>query len=646
MCGFAGFVSRSALGTDSDVIIARMTDTIVHRGPDDAGTWVDRSAGVALGHRRLSIIDLSAAGHQPMPSASGRYVIAYNGEIYNFRTLRHTLEQEGLASPWRGDSDTEVLLVAIEAWGLVEALRRTSGMFAFALWDRKEQQLFLARDRMGEKPLYYGWQGQGEGRAMLFGSDLSSLRQHPAFTPELDEDAVNMLFRYLYIPDPHSIYRGIQKLRPGTYLSVCPGSGKETITTYWDTLAIAAEGQKAPFQGSPQEAVDQLSNLLGQAVERQMVADVPLGAFLSGGIDSSAIVALMQSRSHRPIKTFTIGFTEKAYNEADHARAVANHLGTDHTEMIVSPADVLSVVPMLSKMYTEPFADSSQLPTFLVSRLARQSVTVSLSGDAGDELFGGYNRYRYAQQYWRLINCIPTPARGWMASILQSVSPAQWDRALGFILRNSVRNPGEKIHKSASVLQSDSIDALYRGLLSINANANDLTARPAGDDGFTNRDLVSIESLDPIERMMALDAIHYLPNDILAKVDRASMAVSLESRIPMLDPEVVRFAWTLPMAMKIRDGVTKWPLRQLLYRHVPQKLVERPKTGFGIPIGDWLRGPLRDWAEDLLDPRDLAADPLLNARAVLELWKAHLSGSKNMQHQLWPILIFRSWGKN
>ena len=581
-----------------------------------------------------------------MPSASGRYVIAYNGEIYNFRTLRHTLEQEGLAPPWRGDSDTEVLLVAIEAWGLDEALSRASGMFAFALWDRKEQQLFLARDRMGEKPLYYGWQGQGEGRAMLFGSDLSSLRQHPAFTPELDEDAVNMLFRYLYIPDPHSIYRGIQKLRPGTYLSVCPRSGKETITTYWDTLAIAAEGQKAPFQGSPQEAVDQLSNLLGQAVERQMVADVPLGAFLSGGIDSSAIVALMQSRSHRPIKTFTIGFTEKAYNEADHARAVANHLGTDHTEMIVSPADVLSVVPMLSKMYTEPFADSSQLPTFLVSRLARQSVTVSLSGDAGDELFGGYNRYRYAQQYWRLINCIPTPARGWMASILQSVSPAQWDRALGFILRNSVRNPGEKIHKSASVLQSDSIDALYRGLLSINGNANDLTARPAGDDGFTNRDLVSIESLDPIERMMALDAIHYLPNDILAKVDRASMAVSLESRIPMLDPEVVRFAWTLPMAMKIRDGVTKWPLRQLLYRHVPQKLVERPKTGFGIPIGDWLRGPLRDWAEDLLDPRDLAADPLLNARAVLELWKAHLSGSKNMQHQLWPILIFRSWGKN
>ena len=638
MCGFAGILATDGLDEADRAALAAMAAPIVHRGPDAGDSWFDPS-GVAFVHRRLAIIDVSPAGAQPMESASGRYVIAYNGEIYNFAALRADLEAQGRAPAWRGHSDTEVALAAIEAWGVAGALKRFEGMFALALWDRADRKLILARDRFGEKPLYYGWQGSGAARRLLYGSDLAALRGHPAFAAEIDPRAIGQLCRLLYIPEPLSVYRGIAKLPPGTFVTIDQASARETHERYFDLVAVAAAARREGFAGGPDEAVDALEAVLSSAIDRQMVSDVPLGAFLSGGIDSTSVVALMQRQSSRPVSTFTIGFGEERYNKAAAARAVARHLGTDHHELTVGPEDALAVIPKLPAIYTEPFADSSQIPTFLVSEMARRHVTVALSGDGGDEIFGGYNRHRYAHASWPAIARIPRPLRVLAGRVMGSLSPSTWDALVG--KRIDVALLGDKIHKVAGLIASGSTEELYDRLISVNRASGDLMADKTADS--VPDDLPQLPGWTIAERMMLLDSLGYLPGDILTKVDRASMAVSLEGRVPFLDPEVVKFAWRLPIGLKIRDGRTKWPLRALLDRHLPRALIERPKMGFGVPIGDWLRGPLRDWAEDLLSPAKLREANLFRAPEVAVLWSQHLSGACNHEHRLWPVLMTQAW---
>jgi asparagine synthase (glutamine-hydrolysing) len=638
MCGIAGYFGRGQCSS----FLKRMAGAIASRGPDDAGFWHD-DAEIGVAHRRLSILDLSPAGHQPMTSISGRYVTAFNGEIYNHLELRRELTNTN----WRGHSDTETLLAAVEEWGIEAALKKFIGMFAIALWDREARQLTLARDRLGEKPLYYGWQGTGERAVFLYGSELKALKAHPAFAADIDRDALCLLMRHNYIPAPHSIYRGIYKLQPGSFLSVSLAKCEPVVRNYWSLVDVAVAGNRHGFTGPPEQAVDELDVLLKSVVRQQMMADVPLGAFLSGGIDSSMIVALMQAQSSRPVKTFTIGFNEAGYNEALHAKAVALHLGTDHAELYVSPQQALDVIPNLPHMYCEPFADSSQIPTFLVSQLARRNVTVSLSGDAGDELFAGYNRYVLAQKLWGKLSRIPRGVRSLAASGIRGVSPVAWNKVLGPLLprlRGALRqaNVGDKLHKGAGVLKARTIDELYLGLVSqweprglvIGGNEPATVLRGAP---------LRLDGLDDVQRMMALDAVTYLPDDILCKIDRAAMAVSLESRVPFLDQRVVEFAWHIPQSMKMRDGVGKWILRQVLYRYVPKELIERPKMGFGVPIDDWLRGPLRDWAEALLDEGRLRREGYFNPAPIRKKWLEHLSGRRNWQHHIWCLLMFQAW---
>ncbi|KAF1695311.1 asparagine synthase (glutamine-hydrolyzing) [Pseudoxanthomonas koreensis] len=635
MCGLTGFWQPGAQADALAPVARAMAARIAHRGPDDDGVWADAEAGIALAHRRLSILDLSPAGHQPMPSASGRWVIAFNGEIYNHQDLRAELERAGAAPAWRGHSDTETLLAGIEAWGVDATLKRCTGMFAFAAWDRAERRLWLARDRIGEKPLYYGWQGD----TFLFGSELKALRAHPAFTGGVDRGALALLLRHNYIPAPHSIHPGIAKLPPGTWLALSAGQRDAAPVAYWSLGEVAERGMASPFAGGDDEAVAQLEQLLGDAVRGQMVADVPLGALLSGGIDSTLITALMQARSARPVRTFTIGFEEGAYDEAAHARAVAAHLGTEHTELRLSADDALGLIPALPSMYDEPFADSSQLPTHLVMKLARQHVTVALSGDAGDEFFGGYNRYFLGPQLWRKVGWLPAPVR----NALFRSAPAL---PSGLAARLGAAQAHDKLHKLARVFSGRSIrnlDDLYCGLVSEWLD-------PAGMvvDGHLPPNLLDDRTRwpqlsNPVARMMALDGLTYLPDDILVKVDRASMAVSLETRAPFLDHAVMEFAWSLPMHMKLRDGRGKWILRQLLDRHVPRALVERPKMGFGIPLDDWLRGPLRDWAEALLDESRLRREGYLDPRPVRAAWHRHLCGEASFGYRLWSVLMFQAW---
>jgi asparagine synthase (glutamine-hydrolysing) len=650
MCGFAGFLGGAALfgGGRARAVATAMAGCIRHRGPDHGGLWLDPDAGIALAHRRLAIVDLSAAGEQPMESRSGRYVTIYNGEIYNHLDLRRQLEAEGHCGEWRGHSDTETLLAAIDAWGVRGALERSIGMFALALWDRRERALILARDRLGEKPLYYGWQGEGRGAAFLFGSELKAFRPHPAFQREIDRDSLTLLMRHGYIPAPHSIYRGIAKLMPGCFATLPAGARELEIEAYWSAAEVAERGTREPLAASPAEAVESLERLLMDAVGQQMIADVPLGAFLSGGVDSSTIVALMQAQSTRPVKTFSIGFHEKEYNEAEHAKAVAEHLGTDHTELYVTAEESMRVIPQLPEMYDEPFADPSQIPTYLVSQLARRSVTVSLSGDAGDELFGGYNRYKMTAAFWRRLSMAPRPLRGALAGALTSVSPRTWNRlaaAVEPILPESLRMrvPGDKIHKGAGVLKSASAAELYHGLVSSWRDPEALVVGGREPPTLLTGQAPELTGLSEIERMMALDMITYLPDDILAKVDRAAMSVSLETRVPLLDHRVVEYAWRLPIDYKIRGGQTKWALREVLYRHVPRSLIERPKMGFGVPIGDWLRGPMRDWAEALLDSDRLAEEGYFRPEPIRRLWRAHLEGNVNEQYKLWIVLMFQAW---
>ena len=649
MCGLVGFLG-SGRWRDPQAAVAVLEDmanTIVSRGPDDAGAWADGS-GIGLGHRRLSIQDLSAAGHQPMTGPSGRHVIVFNGEIYNHLDLRHALEQSGLAPAggWRGHSDTETLLAGFAAWGIRATVERCIGMFAFAVWDMQTHVLTLGRDRLGEKPLYYGWQGSGDQACFLFGSELKALRAHPGCQAEVDRDALCLLMRHNYIPAPHSIYRGISKLPAGCLLTVSLDRREPQIEAYWSLADVAVSGNRTPFAGADAEAVDALEDLLKSAVRQQMLADVPLGAFLSGGIDSSTVVALMQTQSTRPVKTFSIGFHEQGYNEAEHALAVARHLGTEHTELYVTPEQALDVIPRLPGLYCEPFADSSQIPTFLVSQLARQHVTVSLSGDAGDELFAGYGRYVRNQQQWARMARLPRPLRRLAAGGLQALSPQAWNAVLGPlrpVLPGALRKaPGEKLHQAARKLGAGRIDDLYLQAISRWDPARVVIG---GTEPLTclRGQPLALEGLDDIQRLMALDAITYLPDDILAKVDRAAMGVSLETRVPMLDHRVVEFAWQLPQSLKLRDGSAKWILRQVLYRQLPRAMIERPKMGFAVPVDDWLRGPLRDWAESLLDASRLRQEGYFQPEPIRQTWADHLSGRRNAQYPLWGVLMFQAW---
>lgn len=637
MCGITGFLSTQ----HHDVsILQRMATTLTHRGPDDAGIWCQTDAGISLAHRRLAIVDLSQAGHQPMHSVNGRYILVFNGEIYNHSQLRYELEQSGFLTEWRGHSDTETLLAAIEAWGLEATLKRSIGMFAIALWDKHAHTLSLARDRIGEKPLYYGWQGD----TFLFGSELKALRAHPAFQASIDRNALCLFLRYCYIPAPYSIYQGVAKLQPGCILSVSLEQRHPQVTSYWSAVEVAEAGVANTFQGSDTDAIEELELLLKGAVSQQMMADVPLGAFLSGGLDSSMIVALMQAQSSRPVKTFSIGFTEAAYNEAIYAKAVAKHLGTEHTELYVSAAQAMAVIPTLPRLYDEPFADASQIPTYLVAQLARQHVTVSLSGDAGDELFCGYNRYQITANLWRKLSLLPLPVRKLSAKLLSSISPHEWNRLVEILPFNiGVNNLGDKLHKGAKVITNREVSELYQQLLSHWSTPNSLVINGFEPATVLTGAMPRLNGLDQIQRMMALDTITYLPDDILVKVDRAAMGVSLESRVPFLDHRVVEFAWRLPQAMKLRDGKTKWALRQVLYKYVPQNLIERPKMGFAIPLQEWLRGPLRDWAEALIDETRLKQEGYFNPVPIRERWAEHLSGKRNWEYSLWDILMFQAW---
>jgi len=643
MCGIAGEL-RSHPVAQCEHLHA-MGRAIAHRGPDAAGVWTDTVVGVGLVHRRLAIVDLTPAGQQPMMSASGRFVMVFNGEIYNHAALRDQLDAIGRAPSWRGHSDTETLLAGIDAWGLEETLRRCVGMFAIGLWDREQGVLSLARDRLGEKPLYFGWQARDQESVFLFGSELKALRAHPSFEGHIDRHALTLFMRHNYVPTPYSIYEGIQKLSPGCVLKVSQARRAPHLTRYWSAAEMVRHGEVHRARvWRPEAAVDELESLLDSAVAQQMMADVPLGAFLSGGIDSSTIVALMQRRSSRPIKTFTIGFHEKGYNEAKHAKEVARHLGTDHTELYVTPEEAIAVIPRLPTMFDEPFSDSSQIPTHLVSALARQQVTVSLSGDAGDELFSGYTRYSVASGLWQKLSRIPRPLRRAAAYALTTVPPGIWT-AIGQCLPITAlqHRLGDRLHKGAGILGNQSIDGLYRSLVSHWDTPCEVVLGGLEPPTLLVGNAPDFGSVDAVERMMALDLMTYLPDDILVKVDRAAMAVSLETRVPLLDHKVVEFAWRLPQSLKQRDGVGKWVLRQVLYRHVPKELMDRPKMGFGIPIDGWLRGPLRDWAESLLAPDRLQREGFFRVTSIRQKWVEHLSGQRNWAYHLWDVLMFQAW---
>ncbi len=661
MCGFSGFLGSGHPREAAIRHVTAMADVIRHRGPDDAGIWTDEVTGIALGHRRLSILDLSPAGSQPMLSAGGRYVMVFNGEIYNHLTLRQELEllpsphpspTEGRREyPWRGHSDTETLLAGFVQWGVEETLRRAVGMFAIALWDRRDRVLTLARDRLGEKPLYYGWQGD----TFLFGSELKALRAHPAFAAAINRDALTLFLRHNCIPAPHSIYQGIYKLPPATFATLTgPAHQRHAdplIASYWSFREVAETGIAHPLPGDDTTAIATLDTLLRAAVAGQMVADVPLGAFLSGGVDSSLIVALMQAQSSRPVKTFTIGFHEAGYNEAEYAQAVAHHLGTEHTELYVSPKQAQAVIPRLPHLYDEPFADSSQIPTFLVAQLARTQVTVSLSGDAGDELFGGYNRYFLAERLWKKMDRWPYAVRRGLSKLLINTPIAVWDRVFS-LARPSLPTqfrypqPGDKLRKLGEILALPNRQAIYYALVSHWKNPAALVIN--GQEPPTPlTDATQWAALtDLTQHMMYLDTITYLPDDLLVKVDRAAMAVSLETRVPLLDHRLVEFAWRVPLSMKIRGGQGKWLLRQVLYRYVPKTLIERPKTGFGVPIDRWLRGPLRAWAETLLDESRLRQEGFFHPEPIRRKWAEHLAGKRNEQHDLWNVLMFQAWLEN
>lgn len=636
MCGLAGFYSRR--GCDSAAgrqVLARIGQAILHRGPDQGAEWIDGDAGIGLASRRLAIIDLSPAGDQPMQSASGRFVVSYNGEIYNHRDIRRELEQTGKALEWRGTADTETLLAGVEAWGLAETLKRAVGMFGLALWDRQERTLYLARDRIGEKPMYYGW--QSGGRAFLFGSELKALACHPDFEGEIDRGALADYMRNAYISAPRSIYRGIFKLLPGCILTLGE-IGEPRVEPYWSAADVIERGLSDRYALSDDEAIEELDAILARAVSTQLIADVPVGAFLSGGLDSSTIVAFMQGACSGPVQTFTAGSADERYNEAPFARKVADYLGTDHHEITITGEDTLAVVPKLPAIYDEPFADSSQVPAFLISQLARSRVTVALTGDGGDELFAGYDKYHRTERIWRHIRGVPQPLRSATGAVLGAVPADVWN-GLGRManLQQPHSRFADQVRRGAKLLAARSPAEIGRGF-SERWQSETLViggARPEDHD--------PTGALAPAEAVMAMHLQQFLPDDLLVKVDRAAMAVSLETRAPFLDHRVVEFAWRLPLHLKMRGTSTKWILKRVLERHIPKELFDRPKRGFSVPVDEWLRGPLKGWAQDLLSPSRLREQGYLRPEAVEEAWKAHLSGRSNRQAQLWAVLMFEAW---
>lgn len=646
MCGIAGiFRSGAASADELACAVTRMASAIAHRGLDDSGTFVDAPAGVALGFRRLSIIDLSALGRQPMRSATGRFTMIFNGEVFNYRELRQELERAGCT--FRGHSDSEVILASFERWGVSASARRLVGMFAIAMWDATTRMLMLLRDRLGKKPVYvYARPGGG---LITFGSELKALVAGPEFDRTLDADALTDFLRYLYVPGPRTIYRHVIKLRPGSILTLSdPAMPLPAAEPFWSVEEAARNGLDDPFDGDEEDAQRALQRLLAESVEMRMQADVPLGALLSGGIDSTTVVALMQRASPRPVKTFSVAFAEQKYNEAPHAARLAQHLGTDHTEILLTGADALAVVPRLSEIFDEPHADTSQIPAFLVCQVARRDVTVALSGDGGDEVFGGYNRYVYGQRMLERMRQVPRPARVAIAAAIGSLGPDSWDRAhraVRSLLPTGLRQrmPGEKLHKIAHLMGSDSVPHMYRSLVSAWQHPESLVIGSTRRDGELERVMRSSSPRALVDRMMLADQLTYLTEDQLAKVDRVSMAVSLEVRVPLLDHRLVEFAWRLPASMKIRGGTGKWMLRRVLYNLVPEELVERPKQGLSVPIGEWLRGPLRAWVEALLSPSGLRRDGILNPEPIGQAWSALQRGRDEVALRLWAALMFQSW---
>ena len=658
MCGLAGFWVVEVKGQSANDLnrTARiMVSTLASRGPDDSGSWVDPVSGIALGHRRLAILDLSVAGHQPMRTLSSRFIISFNGEIYNHLAVRAELGEVGVRPRWRSHSDTETLLAAIEHWGVEDTLKRCVGMFAFALWDSESFTLTLARDRLGEKPLSFGWSGHGDQRSFVFASELKAIRAYPGFSAPISRAALSQYLRFTYIPAPLSIYEGIFKLEPGCMLTIKGAPPKDApsgpiavgqwheniaIRRWWSFEESVSVGLAQSIQ-SESIAVNTLESALSKAVEGQSIADVPLGAFLSGGVDSSTIVALMQSRSSNRVKTFTIGFDEAGFDESPHARAVANHLGTDHHEIRVSSKLAQQVIPLLPWMYDEPFADSSQIPTYLVCRAAKQNVTVALSGDGGDELFGGYNRYFLGPRIWSRLALLPFPLRRILGNAIGLVPIKAWDQLTQLA---GVSRLGDKVHRLGLRLNSvRTMDELCWSFVS----EWDPTCVVRGTSQVSPSPWESNDALpaglNSVERMMFRDAVTYLPDDILCKVDRAAMACSLETRVPFLDHRVVELAWRLPLNMKIRGNTGKWALRQVLYKYVPKELIERPKAGFAIPIGQWLRGPLRDWAEGLLGESRLRQEGYFYPEPIRKAWAEHLTGRRDHTPKIWSILMFQAW---
>lgn len=633
MCGITGFIDQAASmpGPELDTLVGSMADKLQHRGPDDRGVWSDAESGIALGFRRLAIIDLTPTGRQPMQSSDGRFIISFNGEIYNYQDLRKELAQ--LGRQFKGGSDTEVMLEGFSEWGVESTLQKLIGMFAIALWDCRDRRLWLARDRLGIKPLYYA----RSGPVFLFGSELKALRPHPDWVPKLNRQALGHYLRFNYVPDPATIFQATHKLGPGNLLRLDNGASEPVITRFWDFRDCITQDR---IERSDDDAVAQAEELLSDAVSRRMVADVPLGALLSGGIDSSLVTALMQANSDQPVRTFTIGFETEGYNEAEAAAAVARHLGTDHTEMILSPKNARDLIPDLPHYFDEPFADSSALPTWLVSRMARDHVTVALSGDGGDETFFGYNRYQAAPQMWAKAHRLPGFARKATGGILKTVPTTAWDRLAALLPdKNRPQLAGDKAHKIARLFNADNTDAVYRALVSHWAEAEKMA-------GATSPFAMPFDEAaipDFTERMAANDTLTYLPGDILTKVDRASMATSLEARVPLLDHRVVEFAWSLPLHQKLRNGQGKWVLRQVLDRYVPKSLIDRPKSGFAVPLADWLRDPIKDWAADLLDPVRLTQQGWIDPEPVTTAWDDHLAGKGNHAEPLWNICMLQAW---